>query len=118
MGSPTNDIIVCSHVYLDYQNTSHRTTAPTIIEDANFTISRGEKYVIIGPSGCWKTTLLKALTGFLKPRQGEILVNDQPVKGPGPNRVVDFQDFEQLFAWRTVLGNVVYALRMTRQISE
>jgi NitT/TauT family transport system ATP-binding protein len=83
----------------------------------NFSIQRGEKFVIIGPSGCGKTTLLKAIGGFLKPEQGELLVNGQPVGKPGPDRAFVFQDFEQLFAWRTVIGNIVYALQVTKHLT-
>jgi NitT/TauT family transport system ATP-binding protein len=105
-----------SHVYLGYDNGRDRAT--TIVEDASFSIRQGEKFVIIGPSGCGKTTLLKAIAGFIKLRRGEILVQDRPVKNPGPDRAFVFQDFEQLFAWRTVLGNIVYAIRVTRHLSE
>ncbi len=101
MGQQDTDAIVrISHVYLDYAH--GRDQGATIVEDASFSIQRGEKFVIIGPSGCGKTTLLKAIGGFLKPQQGELLVNDKPVKSPGPDRAFVFQDFEQLFAWRTV----------------
>jgi NitT/TauT family transport system ATP-binding protein len=99
-----------SHGQSPYQGTS-------IIEGASFSIQRGEKFIIIGPSGCGKTTLLKAIAGFLKPCQGQILVKNTPVTGPGPDRFVIFQDFEQLFAWRTVLDNVVYALRRVKSLS-
>ena len=108
-------IVQASHIYLDYYN--GRNQAATIVEDVNFSIQRGEKFVIIGPSGCGKTTLLKAIGGFLKPHQGLLLVKGELVKGPGPDRAFVFQDFEQLFAWRTVLDNIIYALRVTRHIS-
>ncbi len=109
-------MVQLSHVYLDYHN--GRGQGATIVEDINLSIRRGEKFVIIGPSGCGKTTLLKAIGGFLKPRQGSVLVNGTSVKKPGPDRAFVFQDFEQLFAWRTVLGNIVYALQMTKHISQ
>lgn len=109
-------IVQVSGVYLDYVKKRDRGT--TIVEDATFSIQRGEKFVIIGPSGCGKTTLLKAIAGFLPPRQGQIIVNGEPVREPGPDRAFVFQDFEQLFAWRTVQDNIVYALRVTRHISK
>ena len=87
-----------------------------VVEAASFAVARGEKLAIIGPSGCGKTTLLKTLAGFLFPTRGAILLNGRPVVGPGPDRAVVFQDFEQLFPWRTVLGNVVYALGVARRI--
>ena len=87
-----------------------------VVEGVSFAVARGEKMVIIGPSGCGKTTLLKALAGFLFPARGAILQDGRPVTGPGPDRAVVFQDFEQLFPWRTVLGNVVYALGVARGV--
>ncbi|HXR64353.1 MAG TPA: ABC transporter ATP-binding protein [Ktedonobacteraceae bacterium] len=111
----SHPIVQLSHVSLDY--VKEREQGATIVEDISLSIKRGEKFVIIGPSGCGKTTLIKAIGGYLKPRQGEILVNDEPVKRPGPDRAFVFQDFEQLFAWRTVLDNLVYALRVTKHIS-
>jgi NitT/TauT family transport system ATP-binding protein len=85
-----------------------------VLEGITFDVARGEKLAVIGPSGCGKTTLLKALAGFLAPARGAILLNGRPVGEPGPDRAVVFQDFEQLFPWRTVFGNVVYALRVAR----
>ncbi len=108
------DIVRVVDVSLDYAG--EREAGTTIVEGANFSIGRGEKFVIIGPSGCGKTTLIKAIGGFLKPRSGQLLVRDEPIKGPGPDRAFVFQDFEQLFAWRTVLDNIVYALRVTRRL--
>ncbi|HTI14920.1 MAG TPA: ATP-binding cassette domain-containing protein [Dictyobacter sp.] len=110
-----DEIVQVSHVSLGYRK--GRTQDTTIIEDVNFSIQRGEKFVIIGPSGCGKTTLLKAIGGFLRPREGQLLINGKPVKQPGPDRAFVFQDFEQLFAWHTVLGNIVYALKVRKHLS-
>jgi NitT/TauT family transport system ATP-binding protein len=71
---------------------------------------------MIGPSGCGKTTLLKALAGFTHPTRGRLLIEGAPAQRPGPDRAVVFQDFDQLFAWRTVRDNVVYALRVARKL--
>ncbi|GCF07033.1 ABC transporter ATP-binding protein [Dictyobacter arantiisoli] len=115
MGQPDKEPIVqLSHVSLAYQH-GHAQSA-TILEDVTLSIQRGEKFMIIGPSGCGKTTLIKAIGGFLKARQGEVTVNGVPVKKPGPDRAFVFQDFEQLFAWRTVLDNIVYALQVTKHL--
>ncbi|WP_246039260.1 ABC transporter ATP-binding protein [Dictyobacter alpinus] len=111
-------IVQAKHLYLDYAQSPTDSEHAAVVEDANFSIERGEKFVIIGSSGCGKTTLLKAIGGFIAPVQGEILLNDVPVTKPGPDRAFVFQDFEQLFAWRTVLDNIVYALRVTKRISK
>jgi NitT/TauT family transport system ATP-binding protein len=113
--SDIEPIVELSHVSLDYHKGNGQ--GAIIVEDVNFSIRRGEKFMIIGPSGCGKTTLIKAIGGFLQARQGEILVKGRPVKRPGPDRAFVFQDFEQLFAWRTVIDNIVYALRVTKHLS-
>ena len=87
------------------------------VEAATFSVQRGEKFVIIGPSGCGKTTLLKAIAGFMNPAGGSITVDGKQLQKPGPDRAVVFQDFDQLFPWRTVKDNVVYALRVARKMS-
>lgn len=108
-------LVQAKHVSLDYARGGVRgDRISAIVEDASFSIQRGEKFVIIGPSGCGKTTLLKAIGGFLLPFQGELLLKGRPIKKPGPDRAFVFQDFEQLFAWRTVLDNIVYALQAAK----
>jgi len=87
------------------------------VEAASFDVHAGEKFVIIGPSGCGKTTLLKAIAGFMQPASGRITVNGKPLERPGPDRAVVFQDFDQLFPWRTVRDNVVYALRAAKKMN-
>ena len=71
-----------------------------------------ERIVVIGPSGCGKSTLLKAVAGFIEPIGGTIELPDGRSLKPGPDRALVFQEFDQLFPWRTVLDNVAYPLRV------
>src|SRR5262249_49763604 len=64
------------------------------------------------PRGCGKSTLLNIIAGFLVPTAGEIRIGGKAVSGHGPDRGVVFQDFAQLFPWRTALGNVTFGLEM------
>jgi NitT/TauT family transport system ATP-binding protein len=66
--------------------------------------------VILGPSGCGKSTLLKAVAGFLPTVEGEILVDGAPVRDAGPDRIMVFQEFDQLLPWKTVRDNVTFPL--------
>ena len=82
------------------------------VEDASFAVEAREKVIVIGPSGCGKSTLLKAIAGFVSPAGGRIVLDGQSSLRPGPDRSVVFQEFDQLFPWRTILGNVAYPLRV------
>jgi sulfonate transport system ATP-binding protein len=82
------------------------------VADASFEVAPREKMILIGPSGCGKSTLLKAIAGFLPVAGGSISVAGRTSLAPGPDRAVVFQEFDQLFPWRTVLDNVAYPLRV------
>ena len=82
------------------------------VAEATFEIQQREKVIVIGPSGCGKSTLLKAIAGFIAPASGSISVAGRSTLAPGPDRAIVFQEFDQLFPWKTVLHNVAYPLRV------
>ena len=82
------------------------------VSGVSFSMEASEFLCIVGPSGCGKSTLLNIIAGFLTPTAGEIRIGGQPVRGYGMDRGVVFQDFAQLFPWRTALGNVAFGLEM------
>jgi NitT/TauT family transport system ATP-binding protein len=82
------------------------------VAGASFDIDESEFLCIVGPSGCGKSTLLNLIAGFLTPTGGEIRIAGRKVNGHGLDRGVVFQDFAQLFPWRTALGNVTFGLEM------
>ena len=84
----------------------------TAVGHATFDVRPREKMIVIGPSGCGKSTLLKAIAGFIAPVGGSITVSGRKTLAPGPDRAVVFQEFDQLFPWRTVIDNVAYPLRV------
>ncbi len=85
----------------------------TALSSVSFDLHEGEKLILLGPSGCGKSTLLKVIACFELPSAGTVRLDGQPVTRPGPDRVVIFQEFDQLFPWKTVRENVAYALRVT-----
>jgi NitT/TauT family transport system ATP-binding protein len=81
------------------------------LDGVDLDVFERELLCIVGPSGCGKTTLLRILAGLERPTEGEALVRGRPIEGPGPDRVMVFQDYV-LFPWRTVLGNVLFGLEL------
>ena len=81
------------------------------LEDVSFDMPKGKLTTIIGPSGCGKTTTLKIVAGLVDPTSGEVVVDGRPVRRPGPERAVVFQDFA-LLPWATVLRNVAFGLEL------
>ena len=66
-----------------------------------------DRFVLLAPSGCGKSTLLKAVGGYMHPTEGEIRLKGREVIQPGPDRMMVFQEFDQLLPWKTVKENVV-----------
>jgi NitT/TauT family transport system ATP-binding protein len=96
-------------VSLIYDTPSGRVTG---VQGASFSMEKSEFLCLVGPSGCGKSTLLNIIAGFLPPTSGEILIGGKAVTGQGTDRGIVFQDFAQLFPWRTALGNVAFGLEM------
>jgi NitT/TauT family transport system ATP-binding protein len=82
----------------------------TVLDRITFGAQAGEMICILGRSGCGKTTLLNILAGFMTPSSGSIFLNGRPVKKPGPDRCVVFQE-DTLFPWLTVWENVAFGLK-------
>jgi len=101
--------IEVSNVSLTYDTPSGRVPG---VEGVSFDIEASEFLCLVGPSGCGKTTLLNIIAGFLTPTGGEIRIGGRAVTGHGMDRGIVFQDFAQLFPWRTALGNVAFGLEM------
>jgi NitT/TauT family transport system ATP-binding protein len=76
-----------------------------VLEALDLRIEAGEFVALLGPSGCGKSTLLRLIAGLEKPASGWISADGHPVRGPGPECILMFQD-PTLYPWRTVHQNV------------
>jgi NitT/TauT family transport system ATP-binding protein len=97
-------------VTLQYKTREHLVTATYRV---GFEVLQSDRFVLLGPSGCGKSTLLKAVGGYLKPVEGQIRIKGRAVTDPGPDRMMVFQEFDQLLPWRTVRENVLFPLLAT-----
>ena len=103
---------------VEFRNVTVRFGPFTAVNELSFVVDdapgKGEFVTIIGPSGCGKSTVLNLIAGFLKPTEGEALINGEPVQGPGRDRGMIFQQYSS-FPHLTVLDNVMFGLRVSRR---
>lgn len=104
-------LLEVDRVSLEYR-TPQRVVRAT--HEVSFAVDPTDRFVLLGPSGCGKSSLLKAVAGFVAPADGEIRLDGQPVREPGPERMVVFQEFDQLLPWQTVRQNVMFPLQVAR----
>src|SRR6202163_4062857 len=97
-------------VTMQYKTQAHLITATYRV---SFSVLQGDRFVVVGPSGCGKSTLLKAVGGYLTPTEGEIRLKGERIAKPGPDRIMVFQEFDQLLPWMTVFENVTFPLKTT-----
>ena len=97
------------NISLEYESADSPVTA---LQDVSFSVEPAEFLCVVGQSGCGKTTMLNVVAGFLKPTKGGILIGGKAVTGKGLDRGIVFQDFAQLFPWRTAQRNVEFGLEM------
>ena len=84
-----------------------------ILKNINFSVDENEFICVIGPSGCGKTTLLNILGGFIKPTDGQVIIEGNPVVKPSPRYLTIFQDYK-LLPWRTVKKNIELGFEASR----
>lgn len=83
----------------------------TALTGLNLTVGKGEFVSIVGPSGCGKSTFLNVLLGLIPHDGGTLTLDGAPIKGPGRERAMVFQEFG-LLPWRTVAGNIELGLEL------
>ena len=88
-----------------------RRRPPTVaLEPIELAVEDNDFITILGPSGCGKSTLLRIVAGLDEPTAGRVLLDAQPVTGPGRDRGMVFQSYT-LFPWLTVRENICFGLR-------
>ncbi|GLI23739.1 NitT/TauT family transport system ATP-binding protein [Xanthobacter flavus] len=112
MGSQ-KPLLEVSGVTLQYKTPNLLVTATYRVD---FNVLEGDRFILLGPSGCGKSTLQKAVGGYITPTEGEMRLKGQVIRAPGPDRMMVFQEFDQLLPWKTVRQNVAFALTAARKL--
>ncbi|MEB0206859.1 ABC transporter ATP-binding protein [Pseudomonas sp. CCC3.1] len=107
-------LLSVDQVSLEYRS-AQRVVRAT--HQVSFEVDPADRFILLGPSGCGKSTLLKAVAGFIEPCEGQIRLQGQPVTAPGPDRMVVFQEFDQLPPWKTVKQNVMFPLLASKTLN-
>jgi NitT/TauT family transport system ATP-binding protein len=98
--------------FLDMQQVSYTFPGwPPVVQRVDWDIAAGEFHCLVGRSGCGKTTLLKLAAGLLRPQEGTVLLQGQPLPAPGPHIGFVFQQ-PTLLDWLSVLDNVLLPLSL------
>ena len=85
----------------------------TVLDDINFTVKEGEFLVIVGPTGCGKTTFLNLLSTLYEPTEGSIIIDGEPADPIKHNISFVFQEPSTL-PWRTVRENIAYGMEVKK----
>ena len=105
--------LVLEHVSKWFQTSSLHVHA---LDDVSLRIAEGEFVCLVGPSGCGKSTLLNIIAGLDHADRGTVQDDGKPIDEPGPHRLMMFQE-SALFPWLTVLGNVLFGLKLSNGLN-
>lgn len=111
MHNTSGDLLVLDNVSLAYGQPWAR---EAVLRRLSLAIPRGRMTVVAGPSGCGKSALINVVAGFERPGSGRILFDGKPVKGPGHERMVMFQE-SALMPWLSVYENIVFGPKLRKE---
>lgn len=87
------------------------------LSDISFQVEEGEFIAVVGPSGCGKSTLLSIICGLIKPDQGAVRIDGEPVEGTSPKLGYMLQR-DHLFEWRSIFSNASLGLEIQKNLDE
>lgn len=94
-------------LYKSFQNNGK---IMNVLDNISFEVDEGQFVCLLGPSGCGKTTTLTIIAGFQEPDFGNVIVDNNLVTKPGPDRSFVFQGYA-LFPWMTVKENILFPMK-------
>lgn len=107
--------------FLKVQDVHHtyftKASATTALSKINLQVEEGEFVSFLGPSGCGKTTLLSIIAGLIKPTEGSILLENNPLSG-AENQIGYMLQQDYLFPWKTIEENILLGLKLSKQLND
>ncbi|MBN9137904.1 taurine ABC transporter ATP-binding protein [Phyllobacterium sp.] len=100
-----------AHLFLDHVSVHYDGQVQPAVTQASISVQSGDFVVLVGRSGCGKTTLLNVAAGLVPPIRGTVTVDGKTITSPGADRAVVFQN-DALFPWLSVRDNVSFALKL------
>lgn len=107
------ELLTMQHVTARYQSPEGELTAA---ENISLAVSQGEFVSIVGPSGCGKSTLLTIMAGLKKPSKGQVLLDGEPISGPG-GKIGYMLQKDNLLEWRTIYKNILLGLEIRNRLT-
>lgn len=107
------ELLTMQQVTARYQSPEGELTAA---ENISLTVSQGEFVSIVGPSGCGKSTLLTIMAGLKKPSEGQVLLDGEPISGPG-GKIGYMLQKDNLLEWRTIYKNILLGLEIRNRLT-
>lgn len=106
-----------TNTLVNVENVSKSYGDQTVFKNLSFAVNRGETLAVIGHSGCGKSTLLRVLCGFEKTDSGKVIIDDKVVSAPTRTSIMIFQDYTQLYPWRTAIDNIIWPMLATGAVN-
>jgi ABC-type nitrate/sulfonate/bicarbonate transport system ATPase subunit len=99
---------------LDYSYKLSNGEELSVLKNINIEIKKGDFVVVLGESGCGKTTLLNLIAGFLFPSRGTIKIDNEIIKCPHHSRSFIFQE-PTLLPWLNVKDNILFGCKIRNE---
>lgn len=115
LGSIPQEMLRLDNVTIEYNHEKRHIQAT---RNVSFEVMSSDRFILLGASGCGKSSLLKAIGGHIRPKCGTISLKGNAITRPGPERMMVFQEFDQLLPWKTVLQNVAFPIEKATSLSK
>lgn len=106
--------LIIDNISMNYHTLTEETTA---LKNITFSVKNNDFISIVGPSGCGKSTILNIIAGLLIPSNGNVYLDENPIKGYN-NKISYMFQKDQLFDWLTVWKNVLLGLKVQKKLNK